>query len=290
MNGEPTYDELIAANQKLKEKVEWLENAYRSHQGNGTRIKSRFLSNVSHEIRTPMNAILGFSNLLQNEKLTKEEKEEYLFYISHNSEALLNVMDNIIDLTLLETENLEIGQETVSIQDLVTQVYEFQNKLISRMSGERVVLLLSMPDNRQGTYVNVDSYRLRRVMDNLVSCALKYQKKGAIEMKLKTPDNQRVVFSVGLEGNAVLIERAKKIFEKNGSDNDWHNQLDNTGVVCKLARGLIEAMDGTINLDSVDRNRAEIVISLPVYSTVQERSGAEMQIKENGEIPAFNSN
>lgn len=291
MNGDPTYDELIAANKNLQQKLEWLENDYRSHQGDGMRIKSRFLSNVSHEIRTPMNAILGFSSLLQNEKLTQTEKEEYLYYISHNSQALLKVMDNIIDLTLLETQNLKINQEAVSIQDLIKQVYEYHNMEMTRIAGGRVAILMSMPNNNDRIFVNADSYRLRRVMDNLVSCALRHQKRGVVEMKLEIPENNRVVFSVGFEGNALLIERAKKIFEKNGSDDDWQNQLDNTGVACKLARDLTEAMGGTVYLDSSEgEKRADIIISLPVHSIEHEMNGAKMMKKDLGDIPAFNNN
>jgi K+-sensing histidine kinase KdpD len=290
MNGDPTYDELIAANIQLQQKVEWLENAYRSDHGEGKKIKSRFLSNVTHEIRTPMNAIMGFSGLLQNEKLTQTEKEEYLYYISHNSQALLKVMDNIIDLTLLETQNLRINQEAVSIQDLITEVYDYHNMEMTRIAGKRMAILMSMPNANNRIYVNADSYRLRRVMDNLVGFALKHQKKGVVELKLEIPNNNRVVFSVGFEGNTLLIERAKKIFEKNGSDDDWENQLDNTGVACKLARDLTEAMDGTVCLDSSDEMKTEIKISLPMLSIEQEMSGAKMQKKDVGEIPVYNSN
>jgi len=291
MNGDPTYDELIAANKNLQQKLEWLENDYRSHQGDGMRIKSRFLSNVSHEIRTPMNAILGFSSLLQNEKLTQTEKEEYLYYISHNSQALLKVMDNIIDLTLLESRSLKVNQEAVSIQDLIKEVFEYHNMEMTRIAGGRVAILMSMPNNNDRIFVNADSYRLRRVMDNLVSCALRHQKRGVVEMKLEIPENNRVVFSVGFEGNALLIERAKKIFEKNGSDDDWQNQLDNTGVACKLARDLTEAMGGTVYLDSSEgEKRADIIISLPVHSIEHEMNGAKMMKKDLGDIPAFNNN
>ncbi len=292
MNGNPTYDELVAANEILQQKVEWLENAYQSHQGNGMRIKSRFLSNVSHEIRTPMNAIMGFSALLQNEKVTESEKEEYLYYISHNSQALLKIMDNIIDLTLLETENLKVNQEPVNIQDLISRVYEYHNLEMTRISGERVAILMSMPNNNDRVFVKADSYRLRRVLDNLVDCAIKQQRKGVVEMKLEIPNNNRVAFSVSFEGNALLIERAKKIFEKNGSDDDWHNQLDNIGVACKLARDLTEAMDGTVYLNSSEgEKRVDIIISLPVHNIVpRKKTGAILQKDDLGEIPAFNSN
>ena len=292
MNGDPTYDELMAANKKLQQRVERLEGVFQLHQTNGMQIKSRFLSNISHEIRTPMNAILGFSGLLQNEGLTQNEQEEYLFYINHNSQAHLNVMDNIIDLTLLETENLNLNQEVVSIQDLITDVYEYYNMEMVRAEGGRVAILMSMPDNNSRIFVTADSYRLRRVMDILVGCTLKYQKRGVVELKLEIPENDRVVFSVNCEESAALIERAKMIFEKTGLDDDWHNQLDNTGVACKLAHDLVEAMDGTVSLNSrKDEDRIDINVNFPIHNIKQnEITGAEMKEMDKDEIPAFNSN
>lgn len=291
MNGDPTYDELKATNRELQQRVERLEGSFQLHQTNGMRIKSRFLSNISHEIRTPMNAILGFSGLLQNEGLTQNEQEEYLFYINHNSQALLIAMDNIIDLTLLETENLMLNREEVSIQDLIADVFEYHNMEMARADGERVAILMSMPDSNNRIIVTADSHRLRRVMDNLVICALRFQKKGVIELKLEIPENDRVVFSVSCDGNSQLSERAKVIFEKTGQDDDWHNQLDNTGVACKLARDLVEAMDGTVSLDSrKDEDRIDINVSFTVHHIEQTETGAEMKRMDIDEIPAFNSN
>ena len=81
------------------------------------------------------------------------------------------------------------------------------------------------------------------------------------------------------------------IFEKTGLDDDWHNQLDNTGVVCKLTRDLVEAMDGTVSLHSKKDDRVEIRVSLPVHSIEEkDKTGAEMRKMDIDEIPAFNSN
>ncbi len=292
MNGDPTYDELMAANKELQQRVEKLEEAIQLNHTNGMKIKSKFLSNISHEIRTPMNAILGFSGLLQNDGLTKYEQEEYLFYINHNSQALLNVMDNIIDLTLLETENLKLNREEVSIQDLITDVYEYHNMEMARTDGDRVAILMSMPDSNNRIIITADSYRLRRVMDNLVSCTLRHQKKGVVELKLEIPENDRIVFSITCEGNTQLEERAKTIFEKTGLDDDWQTQLDNTGVACKLARDLVEAMGGTVSLNGkADADRMEINVNFPIQSIENsEITGAEMKRMDKDEIPAFNSN
>ena len=151
---------------------------------------------------------------------------------------------------------------------------------------------MSMANSNSRIIVKAEAYRLKRVMDNLVSCALKHQKKGVVELKLEIPENNRVVFSVTCEGNAQLIRRAKAIFENNGSDDDWHNQLDNTGVVYKLTRDLTEAMGGTVSLNSSeDDGKVDIMIDFPVHSIEQKDiNGAKLHDKGSKEIPAFNSN
>jgi len=287
MNGDPTYDDLLSANKKLKHRLERLEENFRLNQTDGMRIKSRFLSNVSHEIRTPMNAILGFSGLLQNEEVSESEMEEYIFYITHNSHALLKVMDNIIDLTLLETENLKLHQERVDVPDLIEKVYDYHNSEMVRAEGDRVAILMSIPDNDLPVYVKADSYRLRRVIDNLMTCILKHQKKGVVEMKLDPPDGDRVTFSFNCEGNESLCEIANKIFENYECEDDTQSQFDNnTSVACKLAHDLVEAMGGEIRLNNSSiGNRLEIKIKLPAYRVVEEMKGAGMEMDVD-EIPA----
>jgi signal transduction histidine kinase len=127
MNDNPTYEELQSTNMLLRQKVEWLEGVYHNHRDAGNQLKSRFLSNISHEIRTPMNAIMGFSDLLKSSALSTSEREEYIQYISHNSQALLKVMDNIMDLTLLETGSLNIKQEEVFAEELFIEIYDYYN-------------------------------------------------------------------------------------------------------------------------------------------------------------------
>ncbi len=249
MSEQPSYDELMRANETLQRKVEWLESMYDAHKDEAIGIKTRFLSHVSHEIRTPMNAIMGFANLLQQNELSQEEKEEYLFYIAHNSQALLKVLDNIIELTLLESQNLKLNHEEVCLKELIQSVHDYYNSDMVRTTKQRVALLMNLPPRLGKVTVVADGYRLRRVLENLVANALSQQNKGVVEIKLEIPGKNRVVFTVRSDANTLLRERAKMIFENSEpKDDNWFNQLDNTGLSYVLVRDLTTAMGGTIDM------------------------------------------
>lgn len=264
MDENPTYEELMAANRKLRDKVDWLEGVYHTHRDAGLQVRSRFLSNITHEIRTPMNAILGFSDLLTNSSLTDSEREEYIEYISHNSKTLLKIMDNIIDLTLLETDNLEMKKEEVFAEDLFREIYEFYNSKVVRGMSYRVALLMTTPTRYRRITVDADGYRLHRILDNLVNNAISQQSKGVVEMKMDIKDEKKVFFTIVSERNELLEERAQMIFENNGDTDDWHNHLDATGLAYKLARDLAKAMGGSVRLVQVDEKRIGVCMELPV--------------------------
>jgi K+-sensing histidine kinase KdpD len=264
MEENPTYEELMSANSELTQKVQWLEGVYHDHREAGEQVKTRFLSSISHEIRTPMNAILGFSDLLVNNRLSDSERDEYIYYVTHNSRKLLKVMDNIIDLTLLESSKLKLKEEDIFADDLFRDIYEFYNSKVARTMNYRVALLMTTPTQYGKITVQADGHRLKRIIDNLVNNAIAQQIKGVIEMRMDVIDERRVVFTVISKKNELLIERAKMVFENNGNTDDWHNQLDSTGLSFKLARDLANAMGGSVSLKQLDEKRIGIAIQLPI--------------------------
>lgn len=264
MQKKPTYEELKEANDLLKKKVEWLEGVYHSQRDAGSQVRSRFLSNISHEIRTPMNAILGFSNLLKSSKLTETEREEYIGYISHNSNDLLKVMDNIIDMSLLETQNLQLKAEEVLVEDLFQEIFNHYNSREVRSMNYRVAFLMTTPSIKGRVVVKADGHRLYRILDNLVEAAMLNQTKGVIEMKMDITEDNMVHFSIISGRTELLAERAKMIFEKNGSTDDWHNHLDKTGMAYKLSRDLVFAMEGNVSLKQINGSKLGVVVELPI--------------------------
>lgn len=282
MNENPTYDELKRANELLREKVRWLEGVYHTHRDAGSQVQSRFLSNISHEIRTPMNAIMGFSHLLQEEDLAEHERDDYLKYISMNSKSLLKVMENIIDLTLLETDNFRLRKEDVFVDDIVKMLYQsIKNEVIREMQIP-VALLITMPRDYGRIIVQTDGDRLQRLLDTLLTNAITTQKKGVVEIKLEVINQTQIRISVIVNRIGLLSERAQTIFEKPDSEDDRYNYMDNNGIAYKLAREVIHEMGGKVSLVPEGEKRLGLCMDLPVDRIgIQKKIHVSMKTNSN---------
>jgi len=264
MSEKPDYNELLAYTKQLEEKVAWLEESLKQFQTDGTRVKTRFLSNISHEIRTPMNAIIGFSHLLGDDDVDGDQRESYINHITKNSNSLLNMMDNLIDLTLIETGNLELKDDEVNIYGLLKELYDQYNLDRYRANRERVALLLNVRDAFKQAMVITDKQRLSRAMSCLIENAIAQTKKGVVEIGASFADRNILVLTVKDSSNMLLQERARKVFETTEKEEDWYNTSDTIGLGYKLARGLIEAMKGEILVKDSSFKGTTIECSIPV--------------------------
>ena len=264
MSDQPDYKELLAYTKQLEEKVAWLEDALKQFQSDGTRVKTRFLSNISHEIRTPMNAIIGFSHLLGEEDVDDDQRDAYVNHITRNSTSLLNMMDNLIDLTLVETGNLQLKEDEVTIYELLKGLYDHFNLDRYRVNRERVALLLNVRDPFKQARILTDKQRLSRAMSCLIENALTQTKKGVVEIGASFADKNILVFTIKDSSNMLLQERARKVFETTEKEEDWYNTTDTIGLGYKLARGLIEAMHGEITVGDSSFNGTTIEFRIPV--------------------------
>ena len=246
MSAKPDYNELFEYTKQLEEKVAWLESTLKQFQSDGTRVKTRFLSNISHEIRTPMNAIIGFSHLLGEEDVDGDQRDAYINHITRNSNSLLNMMDNLIDLTLIETGNLKLNEDEVEIYQMLRELYNHYNLDSYRVNREKVALLLNVREAFKQAKIVSDKQRLSRALSCLIENALSHTKKGVVEIGALYANKNTLVFTIKDSGNMLLQERARNVFETTEKEEDWYNTSDTIGLGYKLARGLIEAMDGEI--------------------------------------------
>jgi len=264
MGDQPDYKDLMEYARQLEEKVAWLEETLKQFQSDGTRVKTRFLSNISHEIRTPMNAIIGFSHLLGEDDVDNEQREAYIDHITRNSNTLLNMMDNLIDLTLVETGNLQLKEEEVEIYKLIRSIYDQYNLDRYRLNRERVALLLNVREAFKEAKILVDKQRLTRAITCLVDNALTQTKKGVVEIGASFADKNTLVITVKDSGNMLLQERARKVFEATEIEEDWYSTSDTVGLGYKLARGLVQAMNGEIMVQDSSFKGTTIEFSIPV--------------------------
>jgi K+-sensing histidine kinase KdpD len=264
MGEKPDYNELLEYTKQLEKKVASLEDTLKQYQSDGTRVKTRFLSNISHEIRTPMNAIIGFSHLLGDDEVDGDQREAYINHITKNSNSLLNMMDNLIDLTLIETGNLKLKEDEVEIYDLLNELYNKYNLDRYRANREKVALLLNVREAFKKSKIITDRQRLSRALSCLVENALSQTNKGVVEFVDTFANTNKLVFTIKDSSNMLLQERVRRIFETTEIEEDWYNTSDTVGLGYKLAAGLVKAMKGEIQVTDSSFKGITIEFSIPI--------------------------
>ena len=247
MKEKPTYKELLKQVAYLRNRVNGLEEKLLETQGQADRLKTRFLTTVSHEIRTPMNAILGFSNLMIDRNLPSEKREEYMVHINNNSENLLNIVDSMIDVSLLETEKLKIKEEQFNLHKLLQQVYCFFNIEKHKMGKACLAVLLNKEVKDRDLFIYSDPYRMNQVLSIFMHNALKFTSRGIIEFGYEFQSGKgKIHFFIKDSGKGVLYEKAQSIFDKFEKLEDNGNTAGGIGLGLTLAKGLIELLGGDV--------------------------------------------
>ena len=157
-----------------------------------SRLKSSFLANISHEIRTPLNSVVGFSNLLLADNITQEVREEYIEHINYNSEKLLQIIGDIIDLSRLESSQIEITYEETSLSTIVNEMIEDARQVIRR-NEKSIILNVNNQFEDSGDLIFTDRIWLKRVLNHLMDNAVKFTLDGSIEFSYCV--KMRILFS-----------------------------------------------------------------------------------------------
>lgn len=212
--------------------------------------KSRFLANVSHEMRTPLNGILGMSGLLADTPLTPEQ-QSYVDAVHDSGRALLTLIEDILDMTVVEAGKLELKTTSTKPGRLVEDVCE----LLSSRAHEKNISISSYVSPSVPESIEVDSGRLRQVLINLVGNALKFTEKGGVHLNLKTEvsDTQkcRLKFQVSDTGPGISLDDQHKIFEEFAqADNESTRKHGGAGLGLSISKRIIEEMGGKIDLVS----------------------------------------
>ena len=203
------------------------------------KLKMAFLANMSHEIRTPLNAIVGFSDILLHTD-AQDEKEEYNKIISTNSELLLNLINDILDLSKIETGALDYNEELI---DLNTLFEEFETSFKLRLS-KKINLILRIPANKYR--IHFDKKITSQLLNNFLSNAVKYTIEGEIEFGYYIQDNGIKIF-VRDTGIGISEENKKKIFNR---FEKVDNFAQGTGLGLSICKAIIDIINGEIGFES----------------------------------------
>ena len=245
-----TYEDLLAYVDKLEKRVKELESDVEDNDNKTEELKTKFLSNISHELRTPMNAILGFSSLLNDQQLPHNKREEYVNHINQSSAKLLNVVEAMIDVSMIQTGQLKIRQEECFVNQFLTDIYHYFNVDRHRNDRHHIALLLNLGSKADDIMIHSDQFRLNQVITSLLSNAFKYTEKGVIEFGYQMDEGEdKITFFVTDSGKGVLQEKSKQIFEsfEKGDEYEYGKSVDSgVGLGLTLSKGIIELMGGEI--------------------------------------------
>ncbi len=226
------------------------------------RLKSNFLANISHEIRTPLNSVVGFSNLLLSNNLPNEVKEEYIEHINHNSERLLQIIGDIIDLSRLESSQIEITYEEASLSAIINEIIEEARQLIRR-NEKSIILNVKDQFEDNGDLIFTDRIWLKRVLNHLMDNAVKFTLEGSVEFAYML-ENQSIVFKISDTGIGINKENLGRIFEEFRQEFDGHHRpFEGLGIGLTLAKEVIERMGGKIFVQSEKGIGSEFSFSIP---------------------------
>ena len=209
-------DIYLQLNEKLEEsigRIQVLNNELvvaKAKAEESDKLKSAFLANMSHEIRTPLNAIIGFSDLLSETINSKEKMKEFIHIIIVNSKQLLHIIDDILDISKLEVDQIVIASEMVDINNLMNDIVVTYKKNHELNSG---ILRYSTRPLNENIQIITDGYRIKQVLYNLINNAIKFTKDGEIEFGFKRK-NEFIEFYVKDNGIGISPENQNLIFQR----------------------------------------------------------------------------
>lgn len=227
-------------------------------------LKTAFLQNVSHEIRTPLNAILGFSELVKLDDIPPKEKNDYLDIIQSNGQKLLNILNNVLELSKIETGDIIITPTRFQLNSLFNELLS----IFSIQAQEKGLKLIFSKADTNNLTIFTDYTKLDQILTNLISNAIKYTEKGKIEIGYFKKD-QKILFFVKDTGIGISKSQQKKVFERfYRSDDPKTRNHDGVGLGLSICLGLLNKLNGEIWLESQPGKGTNFFFSLPAEFTL----------------------
>ena len=225
------------------------------------RLKSAFLANMAHEIRTPMNGILGFSELLKNPEISGEKQQKFVDIIFNNGQRLLNTLNDLMDISKLETGQVKLKLKEININDEVENMYSLF-KLEATNKGLSFKLIT--PKENKAIIINTDREKLYGVLSNLIKNAIKYTEKGgSIEFEYKV-EGEFLVFCISDTGIGIPEDRQKAIFDRFvQADIDDTKVYEGCGLGLSIAKSYAIMFKGSISVESVENKGSKFYFKIP---------------------------
>lgn len=241
--------ELQEKNEQLTQVVERLRAA--------DRMKSEFLANTSHELRTPLNSIIGFLNLIIDDLCQDEaERKDLLGHALRSSRHLLDLINDVLDLSRIEAGKLEVELEEIALNPILSDVVHTLD-VQARAKG----LELRFKDIDSEIVVQADSARLRQILMNLIGNAVKFTSRGSVEVTVDAPlGSPYVEIEVSDSGIGIPVDRREFLFQKfSQADSSTTRKFGGSGLGLVIVKELVEMMGGSVRIDSPGENQGTTV-------------------------------
>ncbi len=236
----------------------------KDHAEESDRLKSAFLANMSHEIRTPMNGILGFSNLLKEPGLSGKEQQEYIKIIEKAGDRMLNIINNIVDISKIESGLMKANLKESNINEIIEFSCNFFKPEIEA-KGMKVLYKNALPASE--AYVITDREKLYSILTNLVKNAIKYSIEGSITIGYAIDSDNTIEFYVKDTGIGIPKDRQEAIFERFIQADIVDKQArQGAGLGLSIAKAYVEMLDGKIRVESEEGRGTTFYFTLPFKS------------------------
>lgn len=259
-NGNPT--KMFGTHQDITERKLFEYELYlaKKRAENSDRLKTAFLQNISHEIRTPLNGIIGFAELLQMDDLEIEEIKEYSSIIKKSSNRLLEIVNNILDISKIETGQLEIVNTEFSLLKIVKELANFFGKQAAKKG---LFIKLEYQENLDYTIYS-DESKINQILTNFINNAIKFTDKGNITIGLNLLVDNRLEIFVKDTGRGVPIDKQSEIFQRfTQIELDTDKNFQGAGLGLAICKGLAEFLSGELKLKSKLNEGAKFSLILP---------------------------
>ncbi|MCF8231960.1 MAG: response regulator [Bacteroidales bacterium] len=281
-----SFIEFFKHKQKLQETTQKLENTVEElHRAkkvaeDATKAKSSFLANMSHEIRTPLNGIIGMADLMLQDELSELQRER-LLDLRNSGESLLEIINEILDISKIEAEKLELEDVNFNVRELLEKVVRLLSVKTLKTDIELVASITpDTPNSLQG-----DPTRLRQVLINLLGNAIKFTNEGEIGVDIvkKNEDEESVTleFNIFDTGIGIPKEKQDKLFESyEQADKSTSREYGGTGLGLPISKKIVELMGGTLNLESKEGKGSRFYFSIDFPKAKEQEPICELELEE----------